>query len=171
MPHSNPEGKAKAIEWIREHVPTATSILDVGPGSGWWGWKLKEFGYSHIDAVEAWAPYVQQFRLRDFYRNIYVADVRYFAPEHTYELAILGDVLEHLTVNDAQKLVDAMCSGCKNLIVSVPWNYHQGIVEGNPFEAHAQPDLTPAIMVERYPKMSPIFLGQSMGVYVLGDSA
>ena len=138
-----------------EHTPSA-SILDVGAGQGKYRLLLPE--YSWVDAVEIWEPYVTGYRLREMYRNVYERNItevaeEFFHADVHYDLVIMGDVLEHLTVSDARRVVTCLKRVTNNLIVIVPYNYEQGEEHGNPYQRHEQPDLTVENMHERYPDL------------------
>jgi cyclopropane fatty-acyl-phospholipid synthase-like methyltransferase len=144
-------------------------ILDVGPGAGYWGRVLAGAGFVNVDAVEVWAPYIQEFGLQELYRRVDVADIRRYRPPYNYRLAILGDVLEHLSVEDAKRTLAWMREWGRMILVSVPWHYPQGPEHGNPYEEHVQADLSPEKMAERYPSLRVVFLGANLGVYVEGE--
>lgn len=138
-----------------EFTPSA-SVLDVGAGKGKYRLLLPE--YSWVDAVEVWEPYVTGFRLREMYRNVYVRDVHEVAEEFfhagvKYDVVIMGDVLEHLDVRAARRVVTWLRRVAGEIIVVVPYSYEQGEEHGNPYQAHKQPDLTVENMHERYPDL------------------
>lgn len=162
------DGKRETFAYIAANVPRDGRILDVGPGNGACGKRLQELGYTHVDAVEAWAPYVEEHGLKAIYENVLIEDVSKFEPRVDYELAIMGDVLEHLTVRAASAVLDRMLHRSRLVIVSLPWNMSQGAVGGNPFEEHRQPDLTPLLVSARYPALKPLCVGSRLGVYYAG---
>lgn len=146
-------GKPEACAWIRANFPDSAEILDVGACDGKWSDMLQLLGYKYIDAVEAFYPNVEI--IQDKYRNIYarnIAGLKY--PE--YDLIIFGDIIEHLTVEDAQEVLAYAKTRCRDMIVSVPWLYPQGELYGNPYEIHRQPDLTMEVFNKRYPGFEPI---------------
>jgi len=51
-------------------------------------------------------------------------------------------------------------------MIAVPFLYEQGEWEGNVYETHHQPDLTPAIMQERYPELNLLIGDNAYGYYV-----
>ncbi len=63
MPNSYSFFKSDIKQWFIDNIPTSKRILDVGPGQGTYSDLLKDLGY-RIDAVEVWAPYVDEFNLR-----------------------------------------------------------------------------------------------------------
>jgi hypothetical protein len=66
----------------------------------------------------------------------------------------MGDVLEHMTKEDAQKLLDYIYPRCKEVMIAIPYEMEQGEGYGNIYQIHHQPDLTPENFLERYPMMA-----------------
>lgn len=82
-----------------------------------------------------------------------------------YDLIIFGDVFEHLSVEDAQKVLDYAYNRCKNFIVAVPYHYVQGSTE-NKWKEHIQDDLTIDNIKERYPYLKLLY-GDSVYRYYI----
>lgn len=78
----------------------------------------------------------------------------------------MGDILEHLPTDDALEVIHNILSSKCLVTVAVPWLYEQGALEGNSYEIHRQPDLTPDVMKQRYPMLRPLKLGTSIGAYI-----
>jgi len=138
-------GKPEICAWIRQHFPRDASILDVGACDGKWRRLLPE--YPNMDAVEAFEPNLQNLQ---GYRDVFHADICDFGYEW-YDLVILGDIVEHLSVEAAKNELEYARDRCRDMIVAVPFLYEQGALYGNPYEVHLQPDLTPENFAERYP--------------------
>ena len=138
-------GKDQVCKWIRAHFPRDSSILDVGACDGAWQYRLQE--YKNIDAVEAFEPNLKHLK---HYRNVYHADIRGFEYEN-YDLIIFGDVVEHMSVGEAQAMLNYAWPRCKDMIVVVPFKFRQGMIYNNPYEIHVQDDLTDKLFNERYP--------------------
>ena len=51
-------------------------------------------------------------------------------------------------------------------LVAVPYEMEQGELEGNVYETHLQPDLTPDIMLERYPNLKLLIGNERYGYYI-----
>ena len=165
MPNSYSFFKTEVKDWFIYNVPITKRILDVGPGQGTYSDLLKSAGYK-MDAVEIWAPYVEQFNLKDKYDEVYIDDIRNFNLTK-YDFVILGDVLEHLSKEDAQKLIDRMNEWGIDYMIAIPYMMEQdGEEYGNQYETHLQPDLTPEVMSERYPGLIKLFDNQWYGYYV-----
>lgn len=139
-------GKKEVVQWIADNVPIESTILDVGPCDG--KWRLLLWDYKNIDAVEAFEP--NAMRVKALYSNVYNMDVVQFEYVH-YDLVIFGDVIEHMTVENAQKVLTYAKEHSNCVIVGVPYLYKQDAIYGNPFEVHIQDDLTAKIFDQRYP--------------------
>ncbi len=170
MPHSVEHGKERAIRYIEDNVQSTEAVLDVGPGSGIYGRQLRKRSYKHVDAVEIFPRYIDEFQLHDVYDEIFVEDIRTFTPRRPYQLMIFGDVLEHLAAEDAQATIQRLKASCGIMLFSLPWCFEQGAIDGNLHETHLQADLTPQIVKLRYPGMQQIYESELIGVYILkGD--
>lgn len=155
-----------AGHWVRElvtrsHKPTDTVILDVGAGQGKYRCVLPE--YEHVDACEVWQPTIYDERLTELYAHVYDVDVVDLVYDATwrvvpYDVTIFGDVLEHLPVHEAQSVLELVYERCDDVIVVVPYLYEQGSEGGNEYQRHLQADLTPEIMLARYPDLQLIAL-------------
>lgn len=141
---------------VENEFTPSSSILDVGAGKGKYRLLLPE--YSHVDAVEIWEPYVTGYRLHEMYRAVYERNIIEVAEEFSiagvkYDVVIMGDVLEHLTVLDAQRVMHDFKDVAEEVLVVIPYGYEQGEEHGNPYQRHEQPDLTVENMHERYPEL------------------
>ena len=142
------EGKDTVVEWACNRFIQGTTCLDVGPSDGKW-YNLLGHHFT-MDAVEIFQPYIDRYHLRDYYRNVRCADI---ADVHYdwYDLIIFGDVIEHMTVPQAQAVLTYARHHCSDMIVAVPFLYAQPPCNGNMYEEHIQPDLTPELFAKRYP--------------------
>ena len=167
MPTSHPLYKESVKNWFLQNVPTDTKILDVGAGIGTYSDLLIGYGYK-MDAVEIWQPYIDKYELNKKYgvvynENILAMDVNLL---DVYDFFILGDVLEHLTVDDGQWLMSFLKLKGKKYLVAVPYQCEQSEYEGNKYEIHLQEDLTFDIMCERYPQLDLLYGNEVYGYYV-----
>lgn len=152
-------GKAEVVAWIRENFSPSATILDVGACDGKWRDYLPEYT---MDAVEVWTPSAEA--IKDKYRTVInenIVGLKY----KKYDLIIFGDIIEHLSVEDAQSVLKYAKGKCKDLIVAVPFLYPQGELYGNPYERHIQDDLTDEIFNERYKGLTPIWSDKSYCYY------
>ena len=139
-------GKNLIVKWIRKHFDVDARILDVGACDGKWRQMLPEY---RMDAVEVWKPYCES--IERMYDHVYCKDIAEFSYNY-FDLIIFGDVIEHMEVAKAQRVLEYAYDRCKDMIVAVPFLYPQGECGGNPYQAHKQPELTADLFAERYPK-------------------
>ena len=163
MPYSFTYFKPEVKEWFISNVPISYRVLDVGPGIGTYSDILRSSGYK-LDAVEIFEPYIEKYNLKEKYDNVYIGDITLFNIDD-YDFIILGDVLEHLKMDDAIKLIDSIINSGKECLVAVPYTMEQGEHEGNIYETHHQPDLTIEVMKERYSKLECIYNNEYYGYY------
>ena len=144
-------GKTEIVTFVRNNFRQGSTCLDVGACDGKWANLLND--YLVMDAVEIWKPNIIEWGLSARYRNVFnmdIADLKY----NWYDLIIFGDVIEHMTVEDAQRVIDYARGRCTDMIVGVPFMYPQNAIYGNPYERHIQDDLTEELFNERYPGFS-----------------
>ena len=156
---SNDYGKSEVIAWIREHFSPSATILDVGACDGKWRDYLSEYT---MDAVEVWTPSAEA--IKDKYRTVFnenIVGLKY----KKYDLIIFGDIIEHLSIEDAQTVLEYAKKKCTDMIVAVPFLYPQGALYGNPYEIHIQDDLTAENFNERYKGFEPIWSNRSYCYY------
>lgn len=150
MPTSDRENEPWILERIISLNPA--TVLDVGPGMGKYGQMLKKHvPTAHVDAVEAFEPYINHYGLPSIYNSVIVKDIR----EHdnfNYDLIIFGDVLEHMTEADAKKVWDKARAQAKYAIISIPTVHcPQGAWGGNPYEIHHEEDWTTERVLAAFP--------------------
>jgi len=164
MPYSYTLYKEEVKEHFLKNLVKRIRILDVGPGCGTYSHLLKEH-FPNMDAIEIFPNYIEQFDLGSKYNKVIVGDIKDF-DFRDYDYIIMGDVLEHLSVKDAQQVIkrikdlDILC------LIAVPYNYEQGTYMDNVYETHLQPDLTPEIFLERYPMMKLLVGDDKYGYYI-----
>lgn len=159
-------GKPEAVNWIKNHFERGSTCLDVGACDGKWSDLVGD--YLKMDAVEIYEPNIINHKLADKYNKVYFADVREFDFGNKYDLIIFGDVLEHMSVEDAQKVLDYAWDRCDDLLVAVPYCWVNRSHYGNPYEVHIQDDLTPENVRERYPGLKALFISPRYGYYTKG---
>jgi 2-polyprenyl-3-methyl-5-hydroxy-6-metoxy-1,4-benzoquinol methylase len=77
------------------------------------------------------------FELRRKYDVVHVTDVRCFSWPTRYDVVILGDVLEHLTLADALRVWASARARACYVVLSIPIvEYLQGVHYGNIHETH-----------------------------------
>jgi 2-polyprenyl-3-methyl-5-hydroxy-6-metoxy-1,4-benzoquinol methylase len=109
MPTSDKEGKAEIVEWCN-NLSLINKIIDIGAGKGTYCRlfkKRKLFTNSEWIGVEAWQPYIDRYDLIQVYNRVINIDFRIlnFSDIGNVDLVILGDVLEHVTKDEAIEFV------------------------------------------------------------------
>lgn len=150
MPYSDPDNKTLAAEWLAELSPA--SVLDVGPGAGAYGKLVRGLpGVEQLDAIEAWQAYIPEFGLPGIYDNVFVADVRQHE-DFAYDVVIFGDVLEHMSRDEALKVYETARAQADNVLFSIPViHLPQGAYAGNPFEVHVEEDWSHDEVLDWFP--------------------
>lgn len=159
-------GKEEVVRWIKRHFKQGATCLDVGPCDGKWADILGD--YLTMDAVEIFEPNVVNHRLDEKYRYVWIGDISQCTYEW-YDLIIFGDVIEHMTVEQAQHTLEYAKDRCDDMIVAVPFMFDQDEQYGNPYEKHIQNDLTPQRFNSRYPGFRMIFRPQWNYAYYTKD--
>lgn len=166
MPKSTPFFKTETINYILKHIDKSANIIDIGAGVGTYSDLLKPLGYLNIDAVEVYEPYVQGYHLTSKYRSVYnqnIIDSQLYMED--YNLAILGDVVEHMTYRDSLIVLEKL-KKCLDVIIAVPFNASQDAVMGNIYEIHIQNDLYNEKFLNIYPDFELYCLRYDYGVYL-----
>ena len=156
--------KEEIREYLCRNFDRDAKILDVGCGSGTYYDLLHDY-FSDIDGVEIFRPNIENYGLENKYRYIYNKDIKELEYEN-YDIIIFGDILEHLEVEEAQKVLKYALERCKEVIVAVPYMYKQGIEYDNVYEIHKQDDLTPVNVLERYPELELLYGNTEYGYYI-----
>ena len=86
-----------------------------------------------------------------------------------YDYFIFGDIIEHLSIEDATDLLNYINMRKQKCMVAIPFEMEQGEEHGNIHETHLQPDLTHEIFLERYPFMKLLFKNDLYGYYINYD--
>jgi SAM-dependent methyltransferase len=152
--------KEEIRKYLIEHYPPKSLVLDVGAGSGTYALLLGD--YFELDAIEVFKPSADYIEGR--YRKVYNKNIKDYEYEY-YDVVMFGDVIEHLEVEEAQKVLEYALQRSKEVIVAVPYQYPQGEVDGNVYEIHKQDDLTPELMKERYPYLHLLYGNDVYGYY------
>lgn len=164
MPYSYDYFKIDVCKHIIKTQPQSSKILDAGAGSGKYGAMLRMW-FNNIDALEIFEPYIEQFNLKEIYNNVYNDNIIHFDIAE-YDYIIMGDILEHLSVEDAHNLITKIHLGGKKCLVAIPYTMEQGEVNGNIYETHLQPDLTHDVFLFRYPMLKELYRNHEYGYYI-----
>lgn len=139
MPWSADENR----DFLLSRIDNSDRVLDVGAGAGIWADLLFQRGQRRIQrhAVEIFEPYISRFGLESKYGKIYLGDFRELViPLNTYNVLILGDVLEHFVYHEAMEIWEKarrIVGPTGLVLLSTPIiDFPQGEEEGNIHEAH-----------------------------------
>lgn len=161
MPFSSESGKPAIARLVDRLRPT--TAIDIGCGCGTYA---KLFPDLKMDGVEIWEPYVERYKLYSLYKNLKIEDARKWQPESHWDIAFAGDVLEHMTVDEAKYLLEKLKNCADTVVVSIPLGHHpQDEYEGNPFERHVKDDWTHEAVIETFGTPDYFHIDGSIGVY------
>jgi len=137
MPESQQSKIGTNIIISRILSDTNRIVLDVGAGEGKWG-KLLKGKVDRIDGIEVWEKYITKFNLHSFYDNLFKVNMKDFSFPTKYNIAILGDVLEHLPKEEAEQFLTVLKSNVEVIYLTIPITVciQDGNLIGNPFETH-----------------------------------
>lgn len=112
-------------------------ILDVGAGSGYYG-RILANQRIKMDAVEIWPASVEYLKQSGWYNWVAEMDIRdYKYDDGIYDIVIFGDVLEHLSLEDAVAVFEYAQTHSALVVISIPnSNYPQESLYGNDHERH-----------------------------------
>ncbi len=149
MPNSDWKNKPWAASVIQKMQPK--TAIDFGAGEGIYGQILRKYSpETYKVAVEIWAPYVTEFKLDKVYDEVWICDARIY-PHFKYDLVIFGDILEHMSKEDALALWDRVSKEAKYAIISMPIvHFPQGHIHGNPYEEHVKDDWSHEEIVDSF---------------------
>jgi trans-aconitate methyltransferase len=158
MPYSANSFDNILVDHINNLNPT--SVIDIGTGSGKNGSLLRATGYKNkLEGIEPTESYRTEFKLDTIYDKIYPYNIKQFMDiefSFKYDVAIFGDVLEHLFRSEAIDTLDYFLYKCNWIIVVWPNNMPQDAYGNNPYEIHKSNfslnDLTSRFDVQYYLK-------------------
>lgn len=156
-------GKKELNLWIRQNIKPRSTCLDVGACDGKYADMLSD--WLTMDGIEIFEPNIRTHNLKTKYRVIIHGDITTFCYAH-YDVVIFGDVIEHLTVEDAQMVLAYARAHADIIIVAVPFMWEQSAIYGNKWEEHIQSDLTPSVFSQRYEGFEPLIVGARYGYFV-----
>lgn len=127
MPKSSELGKKFSKQMIEDIKPQ--TILDVGIGVGTYHDLCNNINATW-DGVEIFQPYIEKFNLNEKYSTIFNEDVRTFIPSKYYDLVIFGDILEHITEDEALDVLAKIYNFTKYVLISLPLDGDTGAPPG-----------------------------------------
>lgn len=147
MPTCDPIVLSPICQRIIELKPL--SVLDIGVGFGKWGFLAREYaelwGQNHywersvrIDGIEVFPEYITQLH-NLIYDHIYIGNALDVLPQLDthYDVAIMADVIEHLSFDEGIRTLDLIKGLASHAFITTPVNFSaQGAVFGNEYEKH-----------------------------------
>lgn len=152
MPTSPYTHLTTIVEFLIATRPT--SLLDIGLGNGKLGFiardlldvmlgergKFKKDDWkTKIDGIEIFADYIQDHQ-RAIYDEIFIGNAfDVIDTLGTYDMIVLGDVLEHFEKSQARQFFDKCITHCnRHIILCLPLGekWTQSAIYGNPYEQH-----------------------------------
>jgi hypothetical protein len=84
-----------------------------------------------------------------------------------FDLVILGDILEHMPMEDAVNLWSKIERDAKYALISIPIiHYPQGAVDDNPYEVHVEEDWTTEKVLQNFSNIVEYKEFQQTGVFI-----
>lgn len=128
------------------------SMLDVGYGTGKWGYLIREkaelrkgrkrkdfvLRIDGVDIENRWHTPVHDY----IYDDLFHEDIRKWEPKRTYDMILMGDILEHLTKTEGMAVLKKYLKKCRYLILSSPFGFisslpaDERLKEEYPYEKH-----------------------------------
>lgn len=112
-------------------------ILDVGPGWGKYGLMCREYlNPELLNAVEVKPGLLPTQKI--IYDNVIVSDARHLNKDYwaMYDIALMIDMIEHMTLNQGQELLERILSTGCHVLVSTPKVWEEQHADNNPYEEH-----------------------------------
>lgn len=137
MPYSSPIFDSELELYFRE--ARHDSVLDIGAGEGKYGEMLRRVQpKTKRVAVELDADYVEEYKLRDLYDEVWGADAADLMNhlDRVYDAVILGDCIEHMRKSVGLDLLNVLVYRSRIIIVKFPLQMIQDSYQGHKSEAH-----------------------------------
>ncbi len=129
--------------YVRQQIATISprTVVDFGAGRGKMGALCRELKGDNVEltAIEGCTRTVALLERTGIYNRVHEGLLQDWidANAQRCDLAIFGDVLEHLTRKQALHALNTMLRFASNIIVNIPLrNLHQDGHDENPLEAH-----------------------------------
>lgn len=138
MPSSASETIPYLVEFTRKNRPQLKTVLDVGVGFGKDGFLLREYydvkewhNYRpetwqlKITGVDIYNGYISELQ-RMIYNKIIIGDIIGVLPRlGTFDLAVLGDVIEHLSKEEGYHLLDSLFEHVEDIVITTPLGFQE----------------------------------------------
>lgn len=173
MARSSKNGKVWTKEKVTQLITSPSNILDIGCGQGTYKNLFLDneiISSANWVAVEVWEPYIHKYSLTEKYNKVINKDARtlQWSDIGTWDIIFMGDVLEHMTKEESQELVNTALNHTKWILISIPIVYlPQGADHGNQYEIHVKPDWSDKEVLESFPNIVEHHVEGIIGVYLL----
>jgi len=173
MARSSKNGKIWTKDRISKLISAPANILDIGCGQGTYKnlfLDVDNISQCNWVAVEVWDPYIKKYSLHEKYNKVINEDARMldWGNIGVWDLVFMGDVLEHMTKEEAQELVNNALTYSKWILISIPIVYlPQGADHGNQYEIHVKPDWSDEEVRSSFPNIIEHHVEGIIGVYLL----
>jgi hypothetical protein len=143
MPHSGSLLDSKFTQMVEGIRPFITNVLDIGSGACKYAKLIRANPTCkdmYLQAIEIEKDYLQTFA-SDYrlYDDILIGNAYEELQknvEQTYDLVIMGDVIEHMPKSDGIDLLNFLVYRCQYLYIQYPNHYVQNCLDGYRSEAH-----------------------------------
>jgi phospholipid N-methyltransferase len=115
------------------------SVVDIGPGEGKYGRMLRRVQPNiKLIGVELDADYVERYKLRDLYDEVWVLDAAELMndPDRTFDALVIGDCIEHMRKSIGVDLLNFLVYRSKIITIKFPLQMLQNAWQGHKSEAH-----------------------------------
>lgn len=136
MPSSFVDSYPPIVKLLIDWQPN--QVIDIGPGWGKYGLACREYlpSINHVDAIEV--PPGRLPAQDVIYDHVYTGDARecragFF---EVYDMALIIDVIEHMSLEDGHELLERILKDNCRAIVSTPKVFVNQHDDHNPYETH-----------------------------------
>ncbi len=155
-----PSSRIEKVPYVINHVIAIRpkKVIDVGIGFGKYGLMLREYlelwgtteeeqklpqynrdRWQHtVHGVEVFEDFIKDYH-RYFYNKIFIGKIQdaIFSIDSDYDMAILSDVIEHMSKEEGSAVLQEFKNRSKYIIVTMPNGMRaQGVMYGNQYEEH-----------------------------------
>lgn len=135
MPVSHPANISPIVSEVIRLMPR--TVIELGVGRGLFGNAIRNYLQgARIFGVEGFKQY--RNLMWGAYTRVDIEDFREHVEKYAgFDLVLMIDSLEHVEREQAERMLTALITANKHVIVSVPeGNYPQGAAHGNELERH-----------------------------------
>lgn len=150
---------------MRRQFANLTTVLDVGCGDGAQMCMINPDKKYEVTGIDLYKPYLEKAKKTNVYKKVLLGDVRTLSiPDSSYDIVFCSQVVEHLTKNEAVKLIKEMERiARKKVIIGTtngffPFDPLEG-KDGNPLQVHKS-----GWTVDEMRKMKYAVFGQGLGI-------